>query len=71
MAGKEKMTKIRKYLGEGKFQKGYWVILSGKGGELDRVFVKNNRGIKAVLMDWSSTLGHGDVIRIEKGESES
>jgi hypothetical protein len=55
---------------EGKFQKGLWIVLSGRGGELDRAFVKNNRGIKAVLMDWSSTLGHGDVIRIEKGESE-
>lgn len=64
------MKKLEKYLGEGKFKKGFWVILSGKGGELDREFVKDNRGIKAVLMDWSSTLSHGDIIKIEKGESE-
>lgn len=61
---------IEKYLGEGKFKRGYWVILYGKGGELDREFVKDNRGIKAVLMDWSSSLSDGDTIKIEKGESE-
>lgn len=55
---------------EGKFQRGFWVVLYGKGGELDRAFVKNKRGIKAVLMDWSSTLDDGDTIKIEKGESE-
>lgn len=55
---------------EGKMQKGIWVILSGKGGELDKAFVKDNRGIKAVLMDWSSTLSPGDTIKIQKGESE-
>ena len=62
--------KLEKYLSEGKFQKGYWVILSGKGGELDKAFVKDKRGIKAVLMDWSSTLSDGDTIRIKQGESE-
>ena len=55
---------------EGKMQKGIWVILSGKGGELASEFVKDNRGIKAVLMDWSSTLSDGDTIKIKKGESE-
>jgi len=62
--------KLTKYLDEGKMQKGIWVILSGKGGELDKEFVKDNRGIKAVLMDWSSTLSPGDTIKIQKGESE-
>ena len=64
------MKKLTEYLDEGKFQKGFWVRLIGKGGELDSAFVKNRRGIKAVLMDWSSTLDDGDMIKIEKGESE-
>lgn len=55
---------------EGKMSKGIWVTLSNKsGGELDSEFVKDNRGIKAVLMDWSSTLSDGDTIRIKKGSS--
>jgi hypothetical protein len=64
------IDKIDKFLNEGKMIKGIWVILSGKGGELDRAFVKDNRGIKGVLMDWSSTLSDGDTIKIQKGESE-
>lgn len=64
------MGKLKRFLDEGKMKKGIWVVLYGKGGELDRAFVKNNRGIKAVLMDWSSTLSPGDMIKIEKGESE-
>jgi hypothetical protein len=55
---------------EGKMQKGIWVTLSNKGGMLAQEFVKDNRGIKAVLMDWSSTLSDGDMIKIEKGQSE-
>ena len=55
---------------EGKMQKGFWVVLSGKGGELDKAFVKDKKGIKSVLMDWSSTVSDGDTIKIEKGESE-
>lgn len=64
------MKKVEKYLTEGKFKKGYYVVLHGKGGELDRVFVANRRGIKAVLIDWSNDLDAGDMIKIEKGESE-
>ena len=67
------LDKIDAYLdlGEGKMQKGIWVTLSNKGGELASEFVKDNRGIKAVLMDWSSTLNDGDIIRIKKGSSEA
>lgn len=64
------MSKIAKYIGEGRMIRGYWIKLSNIGGEIDSAFVKNSRGIKAVLMDWASTLGDGDVIRIKKGESE-
>ena len=64
------IEKIDKFLNEGKMQKGYWVILSGRGGELDKAFVKDKKGIKAVLIDWSSTLSDGDTIKLKKGESE-
>jgi hypothetical protein len=65
------IEKIDKFLNEGKMQKGYWLTLSGKGGELDSAFVKDKRGIKAVLIDWSSTLSDGDTIKLKKGESEN
>ena len=64
------LDKIDKFLNEGKMQKGYWLTLSNKGGELASEFVKDNRGMKGLLMDWSSTLGDGDIIKIKKGSSE-
>ena len=66
------IEKIDKFLNEGKMVKGYWVTLSNKGGELAREFIKGGlaSGMKALLMDWSSTLGDGDTIKIKKGESE-
>jgi hypothetical protein len=66
----EAYDKIVTTVEEGKMQKGIWVTLSNKGGMLAQEFVKDNRGIKAVLMDWSSTLSDGDMIKIEKGQSE-
>jgi len=64
------IEKIDKFLNEGKMLRGFWVTLSNKGGELASEFVKDNRGIKGLLMDWSSTLSDGDTIKIKKGESE-
>ncbi len=63
------MSKARDFI-EGQMQKGVWVILLGKGGVLDRKFVKDKSGIKAVISRWASVLDVGDMIKIESGESE-
>ena len=57
-------------LDEGSFAKGYWLTLSGKGGELDSAFAAKKSDFKKILMNWASTLEDGDVIRVKKGESE-
>jgi len=66
----KKLPSIRYTMSEGKMQKGYWVSLHGRAGELDSAFVKDKKGIKSVLIDWASTLSDGDTIKIKKGESE-
>ena len=66
----DKLPPIRFTISEGKMQKGYWVSLHGRAGELDSAFVKDKKGIKSVLIDWASTLSDGDTIKIKKGESE-
>lgn len=66
---KEKEEDLKK-MQEGRFVKGFWVVLSNRGGELDSEFSPDQRGIKRILMKWASSLDVGDVIRIQKGESE-
>lgn len=57
---------------EGKFKKGYWVILTGKiSGELSREFASTKAEIKeAVIKIASNGLEDGDMISISKGETE-
>lgn len=55
---------------EGQFKRGYWVILKGRGGELDREFTEKRNGFKAILASWAKDLDDGDVIAIERGMSE-
>lgn len=62
-------SKARSFI-EGQMQSGIWVVLLGQGGELDREFVKDKSGIKAVVSRWASILDIGDTIKIESGESE-
>jgi hypothetical protein len=53
---------------------GFWIVLSGQGGELDRFFVKTEEQIGPELAvklanDWV-VIGVGDTIKIEEGWSE-
>ncbi len=53
---------------------GFWIILKGTGGELDREFVNDDSEIARKLSnllngDWS-VLSDGDIIAIEAGWSE-
>ena len=62
--------KLKDFINEAKFRRGYWVVLSGKAGELDREFASKRSDIKKILMNWASSLDAGDIIKIERGESE-
>lgn len=65
------LDKIDGFLDEGKLVHGFWVTLSGRGGELDRQFVTGQKEIKKVLMDWTNSgFSDGDTIRIQRGKSE-
>lgn len=75
IAKKDKKSPVKEALenielSEGRFKKGYWVTLSGRGGELESEFAKNQRDIKKIIMSWVSTLGDGDIIKVNRGESE-
>lgn len=65
-----KAKDVASMLSEGTMKNGIWVILSGRGGEIDREFVEKKSDIKAVLSRWSSVLDVGDTIKIEAGSSE-
>lgn len=54
---------------------GFWIVLEGRGGELDREFVREGDNIAECLKelldgDWSS-LDDGDRISIVAGWSEA
>ena len=57
---------------EGSFKRGYWVILSGRGGELTRDFTERKSGIKNLIIDLAreGQIDAGDTISIEKGKTE-
>ena len=59
-------------LNEGSFKSGYWVILSGRGGELTRNFTEKKSGIKNLIIDLArgGQIDAGDTISIEKGKTE-
>jgi hypothetical protein len=52
--------------------KGFWIVLAGAGGELDRRFAKTEDDIKQKLLELVSdcVFSDGDKITIEAGESE-
>lgn len=58
------------------FQKGAWIVLTGLGGELGRVFVPYTpdgyftKGIMEALTETGWELDPGDTVTIEEGESE-
>jgi|3_EtaG_2_1085321.scaffolds.fasta_scaffold03901_8 hypothetical protein len=49
-------------------KRGYWVILSGRGGELTRDFTERKSGIKKLIIDLAreGQIDAGDTISIEK-----
>lgn len=50
---------------------GYWVILEGSGGVLDRKFAVSEDEMRATAREMTEFLNDGDVIRIVEGESEN
>ena len=68
----KKMQKKIRGIKEGKFVKGFWFRLFGRGGhDLDSKFARTNKDAKKILSDWASTgFADGDTIRIEKGDAE-
>lgn len=54
-------------------KRGYWIILSNQGGELDREFTHEEDQIKDVLIALvrnCEAFYPGDVITVTEGESE-
>lgn len=66
------LEKIEKKMDEGRFVKGLWVRLTGRGGhQLDSQFAKNNNDVKKIFMEWAkSGFVDGDTITFQKGEAE-
>ena len=69
---KEMIREEIQKLNEGSFKRGYWVILSGRGGELTRNFTEKKSGIKNLIIDLAreGQIDAGDTISIEKGKTE-
>lgn len=51
--------------------KGYWIIFRNDFGcELDREFVKTEKEISVVVIEYAEKIQPGDSIKVEEGESE-
>jgi len=64
------------------FERGFWIVMEGTGGELDRKFVKGGNAYgmdegaalaiaMGLMVKEIGILGAGDTFRVEEGESEA